>query len=106
MVCLSTETMMNQESPSGKSSGMKPSDSTQESRPLAPRYNISIWRHCACIKWQPQASTDSLDSAEDFKPVEINLGEIKEMLSMYKHKRRISVSALTGAGTATGPAKQ
>ena len=43
-----------------------------------------------------QASTDSLDSAEDFKPVEINLGEIKEMLSMYK-KRRISTSALTGS---------
>merc|ERR1712025_208457 len=37
-----------------------------------------------------EASTDSLDSAEDFKPVEINLGEIKEMLSMYMHKRRIS----------------
>merc|ERR1712012_1112204 len=43
-----------------------------------------------------EASTDSLDSAEDFKPVEINLGEIKEMLSMYK-KRRISTSALTGS---------
>merc|ERR1712029_174560 len=43
-----------------------------------------------------EASTDSLDSAEDFKPVEINLGEIKEMLSMYMHKRRISTTALTG----------
>ena len=43
-----------------------------------------------------KASTDSLDSAEDFKPVEINLGEIKEMLSMYMHKRRISTTALTG----------
>ena len=43
-----------------------------------------------------QASVDSLDSAEDFKPVEINLGEIREMLNMYKHKRRISTSALTG----------
>ena len=44
-----------------------------------------------------QASTDSLDSAEDFTPVEINLGEIKEMLSMYMNKRRISTSVLTGA---------
>ena len=26
-----------------------------------------------------KASTDSLDSAEDFKPVEINLGEIREV---------------------------
>merc|ERR1711878_265254 len=41
-----------------------------------------------------QASTDSLDSAEDFTPVEINLGEIKEMLSMYRSKRRVSTSAL------------
>ena len=44
-----------------------------------------------------QASTDSLDSAEDFTPVEINLGEIKEMLSMYMNKRRISTSVLKGA---------
>merc|ERR1712083_1288743 len=43
-----------------------------------------------------QASTDSLDSAEDFTPVEINLGEIKEMLSMYRSKRRVSTTALTG----------
>merc|ERR1712012_1448849 len=43
-----------------------------------------------------EASTDSLDSAEDFKPVEINLGEIKEMLPMYMHRRRISTTALTG----------
>merc|ERR1712079_712344 len=41
-----------------------------------------------------QASTDSLDSAEDFTPVEINLGEIKEMLSVYRSKRRVSTSAL------------
>merc|ERR1712141_659657 len=37
-----------------------------------------------------QASTDSLDSAEDFKPVEINLGEIREMLAMYINKRKVS----------------
>merc|ERR1712117_768403 len=43
-----------------------------------------------------QASTDSLDSAEDFKPVEINLGEIREMLAMYINKRKVSTSALTG----------
>ena len=46
------------------------------------------------IIYNPQASTDSLDSAEDFSPVEINLGEIKEMLSMYRSKRRVSTSAL------------
>ena len=47
---------------------------------------------------QFQASTDSLDSAEDFQPVEINLGEMKTMLSMYT-KHKISVSSLTsGAG--------
>merc|ERR1711970_1370648 len=45
-----------------------------------------------------EASTDSLDSAEDFHPVEINLGEMKTTLSMYS-KHKISVSALTsGAG--------
>jgi len=43
-----------------------------------------------------EASTDSLDSAEDFTPVDINLGEIREMLSMYMNKRRISTTALTG----------
>merc|ERR1711913_177929 len=43
-----------------------------------------------------QASTDSLDSAEDFKPVEINLGEIREMLSMYINKRKVSNTLLTG----------
>ena len=41
-----------------------------------------------------QASTDSLDYAEEFQPVEINLGEMKTMLSMY-NKHKISVSALT-----------
>ena len=41
-----------------------------------------------------QASTDSLDYAEEFHPVEINLGEMKTMLSMY-NKHKISVSALT-----------
>jgi len=44
-----------------------------------------------------EASTDSLDSAEDFRPVEINLGEMKTMLSMY-NKHKISVSALTSDG--------
>ena len=43
-----------------------------------------------------KASTDSLDSAEDFKPVEINLGEIREMLSMYINKRKVSNTLLTG----------
>merc|ERR1739845_146900 len=43
-----------------------------------------------------QASTDSLDSAEDFKPVEINLGEIRDMLSMYINKRKVSNTLLTG----------
>ena len=33
-----------------------------------------------------KASTDSLDSAEDFKPVEINLGEIREVyIKHYYH---------------------
>eukprot|EP00090_Calanus_glacialis_P006832 TRINITY_DN1533_c0_g1_i2.p1 TRINITY_DN1533_c0_g1~~TRINITY_DN1533_c0_g1_i2.p1 ORF type:complete len:166 (+),score=58.91 TRINITY_DN1533_c0_g1_i2:45-500(+) len=41
-----------------------------------------------------EASTDSLDYAEEFHPVEINLGEMKTMLSMY-NKHKISVSALT-----------
>ena len=44
-----------------------------------------------------KASTDSLDSAEDFKPVEINLGEIREMLSMYINKRKVSNTLLTGS---------
>merc|ERR1712024_216474 len=44
-----------------------------------------------------QASTDSLDSAEDFTPVEINLGEIREMLSMYINKRKVSNTLLTGS---------
>merc|ERR1712241_508678 len=44
-----------------------------------------------------QASTDSLDSAEEFKPVEINLGEIREMLSMYINKRKVSNTLLTGS---------
>ena len=43
-----------------------------------------------------KASTDSLDSAEEFKPVEINLGEIREMLSMYINKRKVSNTLLTG----------
>merc|ERR1712025_362724 len=43
-----------------------------------------------------EASTDSLDSAEDFKPVDINLGEIREMLAMYINKRKVSNTALTG----------
>ena len=43
-----------------------------------------------------KASTDSLDSAEDFKPVEINLGEIRDMLSMYINKRKVSNTLLTG----------
>ena len=30
-----------------------------------------------------KASTDSLDSAEDFKPVEINLGEIREVYIIH-----------------------
>ena len=51
----------------------------------------NLWGPCS---YNPQASTDSLDSAEDFTPVEINLGEIKEMLSMYRSKRRVSTSAL------------
>ena len=54
-------------------------------------YNNNITQ---IFSYNLQASTDSLDSAEDFTPVEINLGEIKEMLSMYRSKRRVSTSAL------------
>ena len=62
------------------------SDSTKEG---------SLYNNTTQIfSYNPQASTDSLDSAEDFTPVEINLGEIKEMLSMYRSKRRVSTSAL------------
>jgi len=42
-----------------------------------------------------EASTDSLDEAEDFRPVEINLGEIKSVLNLYK-KHKISMSRITG----------
>merc|ERR1712076_15845 len=42
-----------------------------------------------------EASTDSLDSAEDFRPVEINLAEMKTILSMYQ-KHKISVTSVTG----------
>jgi hypothetical protein len=36
-----------------------------------------------------------LDSAEDFHPVQINLGEVKTVLSMYQ-KHKVSVGSLTG----------
>jgi hypothetical protein len=42
-----------------------------------------------------EASTDSLDRAEDFHPVQINLGEVKTVLSMYQ-KHKVSVGSLTG----------
>jgi len=42
-----------------------------------------------------EASTDSLDSAEEFHPVQINLGEVKTVLSMYQ-KHKVSVGSLTG----------
>merc|ERR1712080_800817 len=42
-----------------------------------------------------QISTDSLDRAEDFTPVEINLKEVQTVLHLY-HKHKTSVSALTG----------
>merc|ERR1712115_255687 len=42
-----------------------------------------------------QISTDSLDRAEDFTPVEINLKEVQTVLNLY-HKHKTSVGALTG----------
>ena len=44
-----------------------------------------------------QASTDSLNSAENFRPVEINLGEVKTVLKMYK-KHKISVTSIMSEG--------
>lgn len=42
-----------------------------------------------------QASTDSLDSAEDFRPVEINMAEMKTVLAMYQ-RHKVSVTTMTG----------
>jgi len=42
-----------------------------------------------------QASSDSLDGAEDFNPVQINLGEVQSVLAMYR-KHRVSVTSVTG----------
>merc|ERR1719309_1040295 len=42
-----------------------------------------------------EASTDSLDAAEEFVPVQINLAEMKTVLSMYQ-RHKISVTSVTG----------
>merc|ERR1711862_569816 len=44
-----------------------------------------------------EASIDSLNAAEAFRPVEINLGEVKTVLKMYK-KHKISVTSIMSEG--------
>jgi len=44
-----------------------------------------------------EASIDSLNSAEAFRPVEINLGEVKTVLKMYR-KHKISVTSIMSEG--------
>merc|ERR1712029_323963 len=41
-----------------------------------------------------EASMDSLNSGESFRPIEINLGEVKTVLNMYR-RHKISVTSIT-----------
>jgi len=41
-----------------------------------------------------QISTDSLDSAEDFVPVQIDVSSVKSVLSLYQKHRKISMSKI------------
>lgn len=41
-----------------------------------------------------QVSTDSLDSAEDFVPVQIDVNSVKSVLNLYQKHRKISMSRI------------
>lgn len=41
-----------------------------------------------------QISTDSLDSAEDFVPVQIDVNSVKSVLNLYQKHRKISMSRI------------
>jgi len=41
-----------------------------------------------------QASEDSLDLAEDFEPIEIDVGSLKTVLKKYNRHKKISMSKI------------
>eukprot|EP00096_Caligus_rogercresseyi_P016846 TRINITY_DN98_c0_g1_i1.p1 TRINITY_DN98_c0_g1~~TRINITY_DN98_c0_g1_i1.p1 ORF type:complete len:165 (-),score=40.47 TRINITY_DN98_c0_g1_i1:85-579(-) len=64
--------------------------------PAPPRRKISQ----VLVRPEPkisQVSVDSLNTAEDFSPVDIDLQALKNVLDLYNHhKRKISLSKLVG----------